>query len=115
MSTFPDLNGLAATIEARTPGGTPLDRLGAAAATATELRELGDLLLDRYVQAARADGRPWSQIGEALGVSKQAAQQRFPATSGATEPWPGLSDAASAVMARAAAHARSLGHRYLGT
>lgn len=29
------------------------------------------------VSAARAAGVPWSQIGEALGVSKQAAQQRY--------------------------------------
>lgn len=29
------------------------------------------------VSAARAAGVPWSRIGEALGVSKQAAQQRY--------------------------------------
>src|SRR5262249_58112413 len=44
---------------------TPLDRLGAAAATADELRSLSDSLLDRYVQAARADGRSWTEIGGA--------------------------------------------------
>ncbi len=27
--------------------------------------------------AARAEGRTWAEIGEALGISKQAAQQRF--------------------------------------
>lgn len=29
------------------------------------------------VSAARAAGVPWSVIGEALGVTKQAAQQRY--------------------------------------
>lgn len=29
------------------------------------------------VSAARAAGVPWSQIGEALGVSKQAVQKRY--------------------------------------
>ena len=29
------------------------------------------------VSAARAAGVPWSTIGDALGVSKQAAQQRY--------------------------------------
>ena len=29
------------------------------------------------VSAARAAGVPWSKIGDALGVSKQAAQQRY--------------------------------------
>jgi hypothetical protein len=115
VGALPDLDELAATIEARTPAGSSLDRLGAAAAVAGELRELGDLLLDRYVQAARAENRPWSQIGEALGVTKQAAQQRFPAAPADTQPWPGLSAAASGVLGRAAAHARSFGHRYLGT
>jgi len=29
------------------------------------------------VQAARADGRSWSEIGTALGLTKQAAHERF--------------------------------------
>ena len=37
---------------------------------------MGDQLVDHYVAVARANGASWSQIGEALGVSKQAAQQR---------------------------------------
>ncbi len=31
----------------------------------------------RVVAAARAEGRDWGQIGRALGVSRQAARQRF--------------------------------------
>ena len=73
---------------------------------------LGDLVVDHSVRAARAGGRSWSQIGEALGVSKQAAQQRYPAPLPAS-PWPGLTEAAA--MGRAADHARGLRHRYLGT
>jgi hypothetical protein len=33
--------------------------------------------LQRWVDAGRRAGLSWSEIGEALGVSKQAAQQRF--------------------------------------
>jgi len=33
--------------------------------------------LSDAVAAARAKGRPWSQIGMVLGVSRQAAQERF--------------------------------------
>jgi hypothetical protein len=113
VAPLPDLDELAATVEARTPDGTSLERLGAAAAVAGDLRELGDVLLDRYVQAARAENRPWAQIGEALGVTKQAAQQRFPASP--ADAWPGVSEAASAVLGRAVEHARGFGHRYLGT
>jgi hypothetical protein len=33
--------------------------------------------LHRWVDAARRSGLSWSEIGEVLGISKQAAQQRF--------------------------------------
>lgn len=36
--------------------------------------------LDRDVAEARQRGLSWSQIGDALGVSKQAAQQRYRST-----------------------------------
>ena len=83
---------------------------------ARELRDIGDQLLDRYVQAARSDDRSWTEIGVALGVSKQAAQQRFPTTSGEPPAWPPhFSEPARAVMATAQDEARELRHQYLGT
>jgi hypothetical protein len=92
---------------------TPLERLGAAVDAANELRGLSDALLDRYVQAARADGRSWTEIGAALGVTKQAAHERFV---DAPLAWPtNFSEPAREVVARALREARSLGHRYLGT
>jgi hypothetical protein len=39
--------------------------------------QLAELNLRRRVVAARQGGRSWAAIGYALGVSKQAAQQRF--------------------------------------
>ena len=33
--------------------------------------------LHGYVQVARAEGASWTEIGKVLGISKQAAQQRF--------------------------------------
>jgi hypothetical protein len=115
MHSLPGVDGLVAIIEAETTDASALERLGVAATVAGELRELGDLVLDRYVQAARADDRSWSQIGEALGVSKQAVQQRFVPPPTGSQPWPGLSEAASAVVTQAVEHARRFGHRYLGT
>jgi hypothetical protein len=95
------------------PHPTPLARLSAASATATELRELSDALLDRYVQAARADGRSWTEIGAALGITKQAAHERFV---NAPLAWPThFNEPARRVVARAVAEARGFGHRYLGT
>lgn len=37
----------------------------------------GRLGLHRWVDAARRTGLSWTEIGNALGISKQAAQQRF--------------------------------------
>jgi hypothetical protein len=112
MATGVTLEQLSAPIEADREAG-PLARLEAAAATASELRGLGDALLDRYVQAARADGRSWSEIGTALGVTKQAAHERFV---DAPLSWPqNFNEPARAVVARALEDARAFGHRYLGT
>jgi hypothetical protein len=106
------LEQLSAPIDAD-PDAEPLARLEAAAATAGELRELADALLDRYVQAARAESRSWSEIGAALGVTKQAAHERFV---DAPPAWPQKFDeAARTVVARALEDARGFGHRYLGT
>ena len=103
---------LSASIDADRQTG-PLARLEAAAATASELRGLGDALLDRYVQAARAEGSSWSEIGTALGVSKQSAHERFV---DAPLAWPqNFNQPARAAVARALEEARAFGHRYLGT
>jgi ATP-dependent Clp protease ATP-binding subunit ClpC len=57
----------------------PLALLTTAARQHQELADLGEQLLDHFVQEARSAGCSWSQIGTALGVSKQAAQQRHSA------------------------------------
>ncbi len=77
MMSIPNLEALIETIERdRSLSGDPLARLQAASGLRVELDEMSDALLDHFVEAARADGCSWSQIGTALGVSKQAAQQR---------------------------------------
>jgi Clp amino terminal domain, pathogenicity island component len=115
MQTGPTLAELVAAVERRGPQAAPLDQLGVAVELSTELREIGDQLVDRYVQAARADGRSWSEVGAVLGVSKQAAQQRFVGVLDLAG-WPRhfTADARDAV-ARGERAARALGHNYLGT
>jgi len=55
----------------------PLARLEAASAASEELAATGDALVSHFVGAAREAGASWTQIGGALGVTKQGAQQRF--------------------------------------
>ena len=112
ITTGLTVEGLSKPIDA-VAGASPLDRLSAASATADELRGLSDALLDRYVQAARADGRSWTEIGAALGVTKQAAHERFV---DAPLAWPtNFNEPARQVVQRALTEARGFGHRYLGT
>ncbi|PRY42422.1 Clp protease N-terminal domain-containing protein [Umezawaea tangerina] len=54
-----------------------LDRLSAAVGLSAQLDELGDHLIGHFVDEARRSGASWTDIGESIGVSKQAAQKRF--------------------------------------
>jgi hypothetical protein len=47
----------------------PLELLASAARRQQELADLGEQLLDHFVQEARTAGCTWSQVGTALGVS----------------------------------------------
>jgi hypothetical protein len=58
----------------------PLEQLQEAASLKSEVEELTDALLGHFVDQARRSGATWSQIGDALGVTKQAAQQKHTST-----------------------------------
>jgi hypothetical protein len=70
------LDDLITEVEAESPSGDPLDRLAAATLRHEELAHQADELLDHFVGKARDAGCSWTQIGDTLGVTKQAAQQR---------------------------------------
>ncbi|MCX5046206.1 ATP-dependent Clp protease ATP-binding subunit [Aldersonia sp. NBC_00410] len=55
----------------------PLDQLSNAVIAAQHLDDLADHLIGHFVDQARRSGASWTEIGNALGVTKQAAQQRF--------------------------------------
>ncbi len=78
MSPFPvPLDNLIAYVHSLHPDGGPLDHLADAVVTGDQLDEQVDALLGHFVDQARASGASWSEIGAAMGVSKQAAQKRF--------------------------------------
>lgn len=64
-------------VEHEAHSNSALDRLRVAVGAAEEVNSVADRVMDHFVQAARADGCTWAEIGAELGVSKQAAQQRF--------------------------------------
>src|SRR3954449_8321094 len=115
MTSGVRVDQLAAIVDERA-GGDAVAALGAAVEVADDVRGVAEELLDLYVAAARDDGRSWSEIGAALGVSKQAAQQRFVSTPVDPRAWPkDFDEDARAVVHAAQRHARGFRHRYLGT
>jgi hypothetical protein len=78
MTEFPvPLDNLIAYVKTLHPQGEPLDRVTDAFTVSTQLDEQSDALIGYFVDQARRSGASWSQIGGAMGVSKQAAQKRF--------------------------------------
>jgi ClpX C4-type zinc finger protein/ClpA/ClpB-like protein len=71
-----DVGALMATVRARAPDA-PLDRVEAAVAVGEELAAGADELIGQFVAEARDAGCSWTEIGARMGVSKQAARQRF--------------------------------------
>jgi Clp amino terminal domain, pathogenicity island component len=60
-----------------TPDGDALQHLSDAVATSGHLGEVADHLIGHFVDQARRSGATWTEIGQYMGVSKQAAQKRF--------------------------------------
>ncbi|MFF3332431.1 Clp protease N-terminal domain-containing protein [Streptomyces sp. NPDC002888] len=83
---LPDLDDLIAEVDrtcdtAHRPGGQEqpdwLALLTSAAGLAGQLQSLADDLVEDYVEHCRMHGASWTDIGAALGVTRQAVQQRF--------------------------------------
>ncbi len=70
------LADLIARLDDELPDADPLARIGEAHLRAQTLSDLGDQLINHYVVKAKRDGASWTEIGDAIGVTKQAAQQR---------------------------------------
>lgn len=70
------LADLIARLDEELPEVNQLARISEARLRAQTLSDLGDQLIDHYVSKAKRDGASWTEIGDAIGVSKQAAQQR---------------------------------------
>lgn len=70
------LADLIARLDRELPDTDWLARVSEAQLRNQTLADLGDQLVDYYVGKAREAGASWSEVGEAIGVTKQAAQQR---------------------------------------
>jgi hypothetical protein len=120
-----DLEWLIEEVDRQADSDDPLDRLTAAVLRHHDLTSLADDVLDHFVQAARQAGCSWTQIGEVLGVTKQAAQQRhadrrsvkdwFRRRGGSGRLFSRFTDRARGAVEQAQVAARELRHNYIGT
>jgi hypothetical protein len=73
-------------VVAQHPGGDPLVHLADASRAADQMGDLADHLVGHFVDQARRAGASWTEIGQSMGVTKQAVQQRFVPRAGHVEP-----------------------------
>lgn len=59
------------------PEGGPLRHLSDAIEVSEYLGEISDHVIGHFVDQARRAGASWTEIGQSMGVTKQAAQKRF--------------------------------------
>jgi hypothetical protein len=76
MSLLSDADALSVTLHEITAPGW-LDDLAVVEHAAAAVMQAG-WVLDSAVRQARSGGATWQQIGDRLGISRQAAQQRWP-------------------------------------
>jgi hypothetical protein len=117
-----DVNSLILRVIEGQADGDVLDRLGAACETARELGDAADQLVTYFVNEARDTGLSWTQIGERMGITKQAARKRFVPHDIPDEPsvlrervYGRYTDRAKHVIVLAQSQARASHHHYIGT
>jgi hypothetical protein len=71
------LDDLIDYVKEQHPGSDPLEDLEHAVTVAGHLGDVADHLIGHFVDQARRAGASWTDIGQHMGVSKQAAQKRF--------------------------------------
>jgi len=107
----PTLEQLAQFVRRAASDELPLNQVARAVELQVHLADLSDLLVGHFVNEARRAEHSWSEIGDVLGVSKQAAYQRHQTRSAHYR----LSEEAELGFDAAQIEAKQLRHNYLGT
>jgi Clp amino terminal domain, pathogenicity island component len=111
------LDDLIAVVHATHPDGDPLTHLSDAVLVGEQLSDLSDHLIGHFVDQARRAGASWTDIGRSMGVTKQAAQQRFVPRSSTDVPelgnWARFTDRARTAVTGAQDQARATGHEQI--
>ncbi|GAB3672989.1 Clp protease N-terminal domain-containing protein [Actinocorallia lasiicapitis] len=94
-----------------------LEQLSGAVLLGEHLGELADHLIGHFVDQARRSGASWTEIGQSMGVTKQAVQKRFVPKEGAAEasPFSRFTEAARQVIVQSQEAARAGSQARIGT
>jgi hypothetical protein len=79
-NTLPTLDTLILHVQRLHPDGGALQRLDDALETAATVSGLTEHLVGYFVDEARRTGTTWAEVGQHLGVSRQAVQKRYAAS-----------------------------------
>lgn len=90
-----------------------LDRLSEAVLAADYLGDVADHLIGHFVDQARRSGASWTEIGKSMGVTKQAAQQRFVPRNSMDAPDAPFTARAWNVLTIAQTHARTAANDHI--
>jgi hypothetical protein len=121
MARLPTVDSLVRSVR-RTCRAAPIYQLNEAVRISEELAATSDALVDHFVEEARLAQHSWAEIGEVLGMTKQAAQQRFRTRwfdsltrSRRRHNSPCFTQRARQSVEAAQGEARRLNHNYIGT
>lgn len=116
MESLPSRDELVRLVEGVHPGANPFQRLTDAMILSGRLADMADETIGHFVTQARESGATWAQIGECMGVSKQAVQKQFgsPTRRGGRFFMTRLADQARQVVRDALGHARRSGASEVG-
>jgi hypothetical protein len=121
MATLPlSLDSIIEQTRGLHPASRPLDRVADAVELAAGISQLGDHLVNFFIDEARGAGESWAAIGERLGLSRQAVQKRYATPAGEAAPkLPGVYAKMVNDGKRAVVHAQEEARRrqtgYIGT
>jgi hypothetical protein len=104
------LSDLISRVDTDLPDADALAKVTEAQSRSHTLNALGDQLVGHFVSLAKEAGASWTEIGDAIGVSKQAAQQRW-----VPQIFNRYTDLARHVIVLAQESARNHKHNYIGT
>ena len=110
-----DMDQLIRLVRDRADAESPLGLLQSAVRVSEDVSAVADSVVNHYVERARSAGHSWSEIGSAMGVSKQAVHQKFVKQVASLPVFGRFTGRATTALENAQAEARGLNHNFVGT